>query len=158
MGGFCNWLSTENLSWYTTQSYVIQVCTFFRFGQHRNKQLPKDLLEETFGQNMYLQNALRALRKAKSDECKKTGESLTKAKVPGNDEDWTVLAMGCLLSCDVHLAEFYAFTVGMTHFAARGKSFKQFSSLEPHLLTINCPNHCHQGTKCPTSNTKMEPQ
>lgn len=133
MGTFCTYLCDTNaptsrtgfLSWNSANSYLGQVISYHIDGNYKDHAvgLTGGKVMEVFGDGRFLSKSRSQMQKKISKRSKDHGIPLVIAKSGATELDWKIIAMSSVLlgSKTANLAEFWALSVAMTHFASRGK-------------------------------------
>lgn len=130
MGTFCTYLvktpagncRTGFLSWNSANSYLGQVISYHTDRNARGAVgLSGNKIMEVFGDGRFLSKSRSQMQKRISERSKDHGIPLVVAKSGATEQDWKLIAMSAVLIGGPSLAEFWAISVAMTHFASRGK-------------------------------------
>lgn len=141
VGAFCTYLSNASsksgrngyLSAGSCSNYLSAVANYYllrtylpnwAYKVNEDDQLPPAKVEACFGsKSEYYRKSSGALKKKISERSKEDGIPLVVPKSGASEEDWIIIAMSCVLQGRKYptLPEFWAFSIALTHFAARGK-------------------------------------
>ena len=177
LGSFCTYLSAADsptsrdghLSASTCGNYLSTISSYYIDRQYlpnwyyyekEGDELSPAKLSACFGKESdYYSKSTKALKKKISDRSKENGIPMVVPKAGASEEDWIIIAMSCVLQgrTHPHLPEFWAFSVALTHFAARGK-LSQSCKTPTLLYHPNPAFDSTQETNVPSSSISRGPQ